>query len=131
MSELLVFKAGIFSSVAGFFSNRAFEAMAAILLLAVAMFTKKYIVPLLVTAQARQTAEHLLVIADDVTDFFAAKFPEAHWSVWLDRAVDKIIAITGVGKGPATRAAKASIQRKKEKVGGQPQTARGKIEGRS
>jgi hypothetical protein len=54
------------------------------------------------------------VIADDVTDYFRLKFPSAHWSVWLDRAVDKIIEITGVGRNAAERAAKAAMVRKKD-----------------
>lgn len=131
MNGLSIIEAGIFSGITNFVSDRAFEAMGAILLIAVAMLTKKYILPLLVTAQAKQTAKHLLIIADDVTDYFAEKFPGAHWSIWLDRAVDKIIEITGVGRGPATRAAKASIHRKKEDLISQPSPAKEKIKGRS
>lgn len=131
MDKLFIIEAGLFSGITNFISNRAFEAMGAILLIAIAMLTKKYIVPLLVTAQAKQTAKHLLIIADDVTDYFAEKFPSAHWSVWLDRAVDKIIEITGVGRGPAIRAAKAVIHRKKDQPGNQPLPAEKKIEGRS
>jgi hypothetical protein len=54
------------------------------------------------------------MIADDVTDYFRLKYPSAHWSVWLDRAVDKIIDVTGVGKNAAERAAKAAVARKKD-----------------
>ncbi len=127
MSELLIIKAGFLSGIGDFFSARALEAIGAILLIAIGMFTKKYIIPLLKTAQARQTALHVLTIADDVTDYFVEKFPSAHWSSWLDRAVDKIIEITGVGREPATRAAKASINRKKARLA----PVDGKIEGRS
>ena len=130
MNGFFIIEAGLLSGVVNFFSDRVFEAMGAILLIAVAMFTKKYIVPLLVTAQAKQTAKHLLIIADDVTDYFVEKFPGAHWSVWLDSAVDKIIEITGVGREPATRAAKASIHRKKGQTNAMT-PATEKIEGRS
>ncbi|OQX90900.1 MAG: hypothetical protein B6D58_09270 [candidate division Zixibacteria bacterium 4484_95] len=131
MDKLFIIDAGIFSGITNFVSDRAFEAMGAILLIAVAMFTKKYILPLLVTAQAKQTAKHILIIADDVTDYFAEKFPGAHWSIWLDRAVDKIIEITGVNHSVATRAAKASIHRKKDHLCNQPLPTEKKIEGRS
>jgi hypothetical protein len=82
---------------------------------------------LLKTTLARQTADHLLIIADDVTDYFAAKFPGAHWSVWLDRAIDKIIDVTGVGRGPAERAARASLNRKIDKLA----VVSGKLKGES
>jgi len=116
MNELFIIKAGFLSEISGFFNARAFEALGAILLIAVGMITKKYIIPLLVTAHARQTAEHVLTIADDVTDYFILKFPNAHWSNWLDRAVDKIIEVTGVGREPAERAIRASIKRKNDRL---------------
>lgn len=112
----LFVEAGIIGGIASFFSDKALEAFGAILLVFVGVLTKRYIVPLLKSAQARQTAEHVLTIADDVTDYFAEKFPTAHWSVWLDRAIDKIIEVTGVSRGPAERAAMAAISRKKEKI---------------
>ncbi len=56
-------------------------------------------------------AQWVVIIADDVTDYFRLKFPAAHWSVWLDRAVDRIIEITGVGRDVADRAAKAALLR--------------------
>jgi hypothetical protein len=118
MVQILTLQAGLLGSLSHFFSDRALEALGAILLIAVAILTKRYIVPLLKTAQLRQTAQHILVIADDVTDYFRSKFPTAHWSVWLDRAVDKIIEITGVGREPAERAARAAIARKQAGPGG-------------
>ncbi len=127
MNELFIIKAGLIDEISGFFSARAFEALGAILLIAVGIITRKYIIPLLKTAHARQTAEHVLTIADDVTDYFILKFPNAHWSNWLDRAVDKIIEVTGVGRGPAERATKASIKRKNDRL---PNNC-GKIEGRA
>jgi hypothetical protein len=112
MQELIVIKAGIFDIIGNFFNQRALEAIGAIILIVVGIFTKRYIVPLLKSRAARETADHLLIIADDVTDYFAQKYPGAHWSIWLDRAVDKIIEITGVGRETATRAARAIIFRK-------------------
>ena len=116
MQEYLITHAGIFDSIFGFFGDKAFEALGAILLLALGFLAKKYLVPLLETQLARETAHHLLVIADDVTDYFAERFPNAHWSVWLDRAIDKIIEVTGVGRETAERVARACVNRKKEKL---------------
>jgi hypothetical protein len=127
MQDLIITKAGLFDGIFSFLGNQGLEALGAILILAIGILTKKYIVPLLNTALAQQTAQHLLVIADDVTDYFAEKYPGAHWSVWLDRAIDKIIEVTGVSKGPAERAARAAINRKK----GKPATASGQVEGKS
>jgi hypothetical protein len=112
MQELIVIKAGIFDILGNFLNQRALEAFGAIILVMVGLFTKRYIVPLLKSQAARETAEHLLIIADDVTDYFAQKYPGAHWSIWLDRAIDKIIEITGVGRETATRAARAAVYRK-------------------
>ena len=113
MIDLITIHAGIFSWLSGIFSERAFEAIGALLILVLGLLTKKYIIPLLKTARDRQIAEHVLTIADDVTDYFLERFPQAHWSVWLDRAIDKIIEVTGVGRGPAERAARAALSRKK------------------
>jgi hypothetical protein len=112
MHELIVIKAGFFDIFGNFLNQRALEALGAIILILVGIFTRRYLVPLLKTQAARETADHLLIIADDVTDYFAQKYPGAHWSIWLDRAIDKIIEITGVGREAATRATRASIYRK-------------------
>ena len=127
MNEITLIEAGIFSGIGGFLSERAFEAMGAMLIIAVGMLTKRYIIPLLQTIRARQIALHVFTIADDVTDYFAERFPNAHWSNWLDRAVDKIIDVTGVGKGPAERAVRAAITRKKDRLPADD----AKLEGRS
>lgn len=133
MHEVIIAKAGIFSGIISFFSGQAIEAIGAILILVIGLLVKKYVVPLLKTELARQTANHVLIIADDLTDYFAAKFPNAHWSVWLDRAVDKVIDVTGVGRGPAERAVTAAINRKQMKLRpeGSLQTAGGKVQGQS
>jgi hypothetical protein len=130
MHEILIAKAGIFDFLGAFLSQRALEALGAVILIGVAIITKRYIVPLLKTQLARETANHILIIADDVTDYFAQKYPGAHWSIWLDRAVEKIIEITGVGRETATRVARASIYRKSDDNALLPATS-GKIEGKS
>lgn len=133
MQEILIAKAGILSGLTNFLSDQAIEAAVALLILALGLVVKKYVVPLLKTELARQTANHVLIIADDVTDYFAEKFPEAHWSVWLDRAIDKVIEVTGVGRGPAERALTAAISRKKIRIlpEGALQPIDGKLKGQS
>ncbi|MCP4582267.1 MAG: hypothetical protein GY839_11680 [candidate division Zixibacteria bacterium] len=127
MNELAFYQAGLIGGVGDLVGERALSAVGALLLLAIGMLTRKYIIPLLKTAQAKQTAGHVLLIADDITDYFAEKYPSAHWSVWLDRAVDKITDVTGVNRGPAERAVRASVNRKKGRLA----AGEGKIEGRS
>ncbi len=112
-----MFEASIFSTIGGFLSDKSFEALGAILMIALAMFVKREILPLLKVRQNREVAEYVLVIADDVTDYFRLKFPSSHWSVWLDRAVDRIIEITGVGRDVADRVARAALVRKGEPAG--------------
>lgn len=58
-----------------------------------------------------QRAAYIQMIADDVIDYFRLKYPSAHWSVWLDRAVDRIIEITEVKRDTADRVAKAAVRR--------------------
>jgi hypothetical protein len=131
MQEIFILKAGFLDLLGDFFSRQALDALGAIILIVVAIVTKRYIVPLLKTQLARETANHLLVIADDVTDYFAQKYPGAHWSIWLDRAIDKIIEITGVGRETATRVARAAIYRKTDHPAALPGVTEGKTEGRS
>ncbi len=106
--------AGLFSWVGDILSERSLAAVGTILMIYLGYLIKKEIVPLLKVKRNKEIAGYILVIADDVTDYFRLKFPSAHWSVWLDRAVDKIIDVTGVGKNAAERAARAAVARKKE-----------------
>jgi hypothetical protein len=107
-----MFEASIFDSIGGFLSDKGLQALGALLMIYLGVFIKKEILPLLQAKRNREVAEHILIIADDVTDYFRLKFPSAHWSVWLDRAVDRIIEITGVGRDVADRAAKAAVARR-------------------
>ncbi len=106
--------AGLFSWVGDVLSERSLAAVGTILMVYLGYLIKKEIVPLLKVKRNNEIAGHILMIADDVTDYFRLKFPSAHWSVWLDRAVDKIIDVTGVGKNAADRAARAAVARKKD-----------------
>ncbi len=106
--------AGLFSWIGGILTEKSLAAVGTILMIYLGYLIKKEIIPFLKAKRNREIASHILVIADDVTDYFRLKFPSAHWSVWLDRAVDKIIEITGVGRNAAERAAKAAMVRKKD-----------------
>ena len=106
--------AGLFSWIGDMLSEKSLAAVGTILMIYLGYLIKKEIIPFLRLKRNREIAGHILVIADDVTDYFRLKFPSAHWSVWLDRAVDKIIEITGVGRNAAERAAKAAVARKTE-----------------
>ncbi len=104
--------AGLFSWIGDILTEKSLAAVGTILMIYLGYLIKKEIIPFLKLKRNREIASHILLIADDVTDYFRLKFPSAHWSVWLDRAVDKIIEITGVGRNAAERAAKAAVVRK-------------------
>lgn len=115
-------QAGIFSWLGGLLTDKSLAALGAILMIYIGVLVKKHLVPLLTVQRNREVAEYILVIADDVTDYFRLKFPSAHWSVWLDRAVDRIIEITGVGRETADRVARAAVARKNDAMF-QPKTS--------
>lgn len=106
--------ASLFSWIGEILTEKSLAAVGTILMIYLGYIIKKEIIPLLKLKRNREIAGYILVIADDVTDYFRLKFPSAHWSVWLDRAVDKIIEITGVGRNAAERAARAMVARKEE-----------------
>jgi hypothetical protein len=110
----LPMQAGVFSWIGGLLTEKSLAALGAIVMIYIGVLVKKHLVPLLTIQRNREVAEYILVIADDVTDYFRLKFPSAHWSVWLDRAVDRIIEITGVGRDTADRVARAAVARKAE-----------------
>jgi len=107
-----VISAGVFSFLGGILTEQSIAAIGTILMLYLGFIVKKELVPLLKVKRNMEIARHILVIADDVTDFFRLKFPSAHWSVWLDRAVDRIMEITGISRETAQRAAQAALSRK-------------------
>jgi hypothetical protein len=105
-------QAGIFSFLGDFLTAQSVAAVGSLLMIYLAYIVKKELVPLLKAKRNREIARHVLTIADDVTDYFRSKFPTAHWSVWLDRAVDRVIEITEVDREVAERVARASVTRK-------------------
>jgi hypothetical protein len=102
----------IFSAFGSWLTHNTLEALGAILLLLLGWVVKKYAIPFLNTELKKRMAEYILLIADEVTDQLVAKYPKNELLKWLDRAVDKIMEITGVSKEVATRAAQAALARK-------------------
>ena len=72
----------------------------------------KWLIPLLKTEFQKKLAEYILVIADEVTDWLVAKYPEKDIYRYLDAAVDKIMEVCGVKREVAERAAMAAMARK-------------------
>jgi len=95
-----------------FIESALFPGLGSLGLLILGWVVQKYVVPLLSTDRKKKLAEHILLIADDVTDYFVLKYPTSNWTEWIDQAVEQIIQITGVDREVAVRAAKAAIARK-------------------
>jgi len=99
----------IFSTVGGW----VLSGIGALVTLVVGWLAKEYLLPLLSTERRKKMASYILLIANEVTDYFRLKYPEVKWTEWLDQAIEKIIEITGAPKEVAARAAQAAIARKK------------------
>ena len=93
-------------------SNNLLPSLGSLGLLLIGWVTQKYLVPYLSTEKKKKMAELILLIADDVTNYFLLKYPKANWAEWIDQSVEQIIQITGVDREVALRAAKAAIVRK-------------------
>jgi hypothetical protein len=96
------------------------EIIGLVSLTALAWLSKKFILPALKSNTNKNVAEHLLIIADDVTDFLSAQYPDEPWIEWLDEAVDEIRRITGASEETARRAAQAAIRRKAAEASEKP-----------
>jgi len=95
-----------------FIQSALFPSLGSLGLLILGWVVQKYLVPYLSTDKKKKLAEHIFLIADDVTDFFLLKYPTSNWTEWIDQAVEQVIQITGVDREVAVRAAKAAIARK-------------------
>jgi len=77
---------------------------------------KKYLVPWLGQGFKLAIAKQIIVIADDVTDYFVQKYPDSKPAEWIDKAIDKIREIIGpkqISKNVAKRAVAGALERKK------------------
>ncbi len=95
-----------------FIESSVWPGLGSLGLLLLGWVVQKYLVPYLSTEKRKNLAEHILLMADEVTDYFILKYPKSNWSEWIDQAVEQIIQITGVDREVAVRAAKAAIARK-------------------
>jgi hypothetical protein len=111
MSELII-PLSIFGKLTGWMLS----GVGTLILLVVAYVTTHYLLPILKTDLRRKMAQYILLIADEVTDYFAAKYPDKKVIHWIDEAIDKIIEITGTSKEVATRAVSAAISRKSNQL---------------
>lgn len=82
-------------------------------MLVVLYAAKKWVVPLLQTAKAKEKAQLIAQIADDVTDELVASYPKSELWSFLDKAVDKVKEVCKI-KDPqvARRAMSAALKRK-------------------
>jgi len=60
---------------------------------------------------SNQTAQKVILIADDITDEILASCPTNNLAQFLDKAVDKIISVTGISQETATRIMTAAFIR--------------------
>ena len=73
---------------------------------------KAYLVPFLATGRAKNYAEWVARIADDVTDDLIKKYPGSRITSFLNDAVDEVMKICNIQKATAQRAVNAAVQRK-------------------
>ena len=87
--------------------------ISALLIFFIGWAAKKWIIPYLSTEARKKVAEYVLIIADEVTDWLVAKYPEQEVWKYLDKAVDKVMEVCGVSRTVAERAVSAALARKK------------------
>ena len=102
----------MFFAFGDWMTNSPTQSLGVLLLLLLGWAVKKYLIPYLNTEQRKKMAEYILLIADEITDELAAKYPKNELAKCLDQAVDKIIKITGVSEEVAARAVQAALARK-------------------
>jgi hypothetical protein len=104
--------ANVFFALGEWIAANTLQALGGLFIVLLGWAIKKYLIPFLNTEIRKKLAEYVLIIADEVTDQLAAKYPKNEVLRWVDLAVDKIIEVTGVSKEVATRAAQAALARK-------------------
>lgn len=89
-----------------------------LLIFLIGYLSGKYIKPWLHSSQERlERFEEIAIIADRITDEMILVFPSQNWTVWIDKAVDKLIEscnLKGVkGQEIAKREIRFNIKHKK------------------
>lgn len=108
-----MFEAGIFDWAKHIVTDQAWAIIVPLILAYIAKKVRDWLKPYLDTKEKKDMAAWIAHIADDVTDELVLKYPKEKWADFLDKAVDKIIDITGIKPEVAVRAAKAAVARKK------------------
>ena len=83
----------------------------------IGIVAEKWIKPWVFKTEKRaKTAQEIAYIADDLTDFLRARYPEQKWDDYLDDLTEKLIEKCGLEGSPdiAKTAAVAAIARKKD-----------------
>lgn len=83
-----------------------------VLTFAITSLGKKYLVPFLKIGKRKVYAQHILLIADEITDELRIKYPDKSWIKYLDEAVDKIMKVCNISQDVAKRAVNAAVSRK-------------------
>lgn len=74
--------------------------------------TNKYVLPFLKIGKRQQYAQHIAVIADEVTDDLMNRYSDKDWLKHLDEAVDVVISVCEIAPPVARRAVNAAVKRK-------------------
>jgi hypothetical protein len=85
----------------------------AVLTALIVWLAKAYLVPFLATGRAKNYAEWIAKIADEVTDDLVKKYPGSRIASFANDAVDEVMKICDIQKTTAQRAVNAALQRKK------------------
>lgn len=107
------------------------EGLIGLFLILLGWAVKKYLVPWLGQGFKLAIAKQIIVIADDVTDYFVQQYPESKPAEWIDKAIDKIRDIIGpkqISKNVAKRAVAGALERKK-RLGNLAKDARDSLRG--
>jgi hypothetical protein len=102
----------IFSSLFNWIAHPVDSTILTVIIFIVGYAAKKWLLPMLTTAARKKVAEYVLTIADDLTDWLVATYPEKDIWKYLDKAIDKLIEICGVSPEVAERALTAAMARK-------------------
>jgi hypothetical protein len=95
-------------------STDVLGALASLVLVLVAYFTKKYLVPMLNTDGKKKMAEYALILADDITDQLRARYPDKPLIELLNRIIDTIMESCGItNRETAKRIAEAALERRR------------------
>lgn len=96
--------------------NGWFGILGTVVTLAVTKLTTSHIIPFLQVGRRQKYAQHISIIADELTDELMERYPDNEWLQHVDAAVNKLITICNINNASvASRAMKAAVNRKTRK----------------